>query len=72
MENRLRTEQEILDMIDLLNTDIENYQQLHEKGLRSLQNNKVFPKYDGKFKDAILLFKAQRQILKWVLGETFG
>ena len=49
-------------------TYIENYQVLHEDGLRS----KTFPRYNGCFKDSVLMFKAQRQILKWVLGEDFG
>lgn len=68
----MRTEKEIQDMIGLLNTDIDNYQQLHEKAMSSMKCKENFPRYQGEFKNSVLMFKAQRQILQWVLGEDFG
>jgi len=45
----IKTKEEILNMIDMLNNDIENYQILHENGLKS----KSFPRYNGWFKDSV-------------------
>ena len=68
----MKTDEEILEMIDMLNNDIDRYQILHEKGLGNIKCKENFPRYKGEFKDAILIFKAQRQILQWVLGADFG
>ena len=53
----MRTEEEIREMIDMLNGDIHRYECLDEH-----TPNKSF-------NDLILIFKAQRQILLWALGE---
>ena len=53
----MRTEQEVKEMIDILNVDIHRYECLDENTPSK------------SFGDSILIFKAQRQILLWTLGE---
>ncbi len=63
----MRKEKELRDMIKLLESDIENYQNLHEKALQ--RGKRELPRYANEFKDSILIFKAQRLMLLWALGE---